>query len=211
MTSKKTKKTEERTLNDAVADGIKACRMRAKISQGELARRIGVNRQQIQRLESGQLRITVERVECIAKALDCDVDDIYHHDQVIFPATPSGVFTVYGAGNSAVTFQDSLLDSLLRGNEHGRLELVQIHSDDVARTAKSGDYVLLDRSVKKVSAYGLFLITTWAEEMVWRYLAPLPTPEHLRVYADDEHIVDAEVQIGDLTILGRCCARIAAI
>lgn len=198
-------------MNDAVANGIKACRIRAGISQGELGRRIGTTRQQVQRLETGHLRITIKMVECIAEALDCDVDDIYHHDQVRFPAKSSGVFTVYGAGNSMVTFQDSILDSLLRGNEPGRLELVQIHSNDIFRTAKSGDYVLLDRSVTKVSAYGVFLIATWAEEKVWRYLEPLSTPERLRVYADDDHIVDTEVQIGDLTILGRCCARLAAI
>lgn len=196
---------------DLAINGVKVCRARAGISQEELARRVGTNRQQIQRLETGYRKLTLDWIERLAKALGCEPDDIIHPEKADAAKASTGVISIYGAQNSVMTFQDAILDNLLRGYENAELELVLVNSEDVAKTAKPGDYILLDKSTTKVSAAGLFLITTWAEERIWRYLAPTPTPGKLRVYADADYILDFEAMVGDLTVLGRGRVRMTAI
>ena len=200
-----------RPLDDTWVNGIKVCRERAGLSQEELARRVGTNRQQIQRLEAGGRKLTIEWAARIAKACGCDLDDIIHPEKVDMAKAVKGVVSVFGETDLALTFQDVILSNLLRGYENAHLEVVLVSSEDVSKTAKSGDYVLLDRSINKVSAAGLFLISTWAEERVWRSISPLPTSGRLRVYADADHIADAEAQVSDLTIFGRGRVRLTAI
>jgi len=192
-------------------NGIKRCRERAGISQEELARLVGTNRQQIQRLEAGGRKLTIDWAVRIAKACGCDLDDIIHPERAGIPKASKGVFSVFGENNLALTFQDFMLSNLLRGHEKAKLEIVLVSSDDVARTARYGDYILLDRSINKVNAAGLFLISTWAEERVWRYVSPLPTSGRLRVSADSDYIADAEARVSELTILSRGRGRLTAI
>ena len=56
-----------RPLDDTWVNGIKVCRERAGLSQEELARRVGTNRQQIQRLEAGGRKLTIEWAARIAR------------------------------------------------------------------------------------------------------------------------------------------------
>lgn len=68
----------EQTSSEHVDNNIRKRHKRDGISQEELARRVGTNRDQIDRLEVSYRKLTTDWVERIAKALGCDVDEIYH-------------------------------------------------------------------------------------------------------------------------------------
>ncbi len=58
-----------------LGERLKRLRELAGISQGELARRAGINRPTISQLESGQIKnITVETAKRLAKALEISLD-----------------------------------------------------------------------------------------------------------------------------------------
>ena len=59
------------------SDGIRTRREKAGLSQRELARRAGIYQPTLSRIESGKAsRITVDMIEAIAAALDCDASDL---------------------------------------------------------------------------------------------------------------------------------------
>lgn len=59
-------------------------RKKAGLSQAELARKVGVTRQAINRIERGNLRPSIGTAKAIAKALDCkwwEVIDIGYYEK----------------------------------------------------------------------------------------------------------------------------------
>jgi transcriptional regulator with XRE-family HTH domain len=57
-------------LDKALGDKIRARRLTSKLSQEELANRLGVSFQQVQKYEKGVNRVSAVRLEQIAKALE---------------------------------------------------------------------------------------------------------------------------------------------
>ena len=55
---------------------VKIERNRLNVSQEELAMRIGADQAYVSRIEAGQMNVTLETVEQIAKALQVDVVDL---------------------------------------------------------------------------------------------------------------------------------------
>lgn len=56
-------------------------RGRSGITQGHLARRVGVSRSYISKLEQGKLRPNIEITLRIAEYFECNVEDIFHCEQ----------------------------------------------------------------------------------------------------------------------------------
>ncbi|WP_353683982.1 helix-turn-helix transcriptional regulator [Thermodesulfovibrio sp. 3907-1M] len=61
-----------------IGETIKKLRKAKGISQMELADRIGITYQQLQKYEKGKSKITIERLIDIAKALDVPVSVFFH-------------------------------------------------------------------------------------------------------------------------------------
>lgn len=55
---------------------IKNARKEKNLTQAELAKKIGTTAQTVSRLEKGDLKLTVSRVQDIAEALGCDPSDL---------------------------------------------------------------------------------------------------------------------------------------
>lgn len=64
-------------LDDAVADEIRALRRAQEMSQAELAKRAGVSRVQMVRIENKERVLTVTQVEDFAKALGLPMIELF--------------------------------------------------------------------------------------------------------------------------------------
>lgn len=62
---------------ELVGANVAALRLRAKMTQQQLAEKCKVARPRIAEIESGKFNPTVETVECIAKALGVDISRIF--------------------------------------------------------------------------------------------------------------------------------------
>lgn len=56
---------------------VKQHRQTAKISQEELAMRLGADQAYVSRIEAGQMNVTLEMIDEIAKALDVEVGVLF--------------------------------------------------------------------------------------------------------------------------------------
>lgn len=70
---------EEQTFNYALGDFLCHARTRSKLTQAELARRIGVSPQQIQKYESGKNRISVYRMWQILHATNMSIAEFFEN------------------------------------------------------------------------------------------------------------------------------------
>lgn len=68
-------------MKDDLRNGLKQTRLRLGLSQQEVARMVGVSRQTISGVESGQTALSVTVALRLAKALGCRVEDLFWLDQ----------------------------------------------------------------------------------------------------------------------------------
>lgn len=64
---------EKKALHHYVAYKIADLRRRKKMSQAELARKVGINEHRLAKIEQGQKNVTIDELQKIAKALDSDL------------------------------------------------------------------------------------------------------------------------------------------
>ena len=60
---------------------LKYLRLRAGLTQQELAAKVGVQHPTVSRWESGRQRIECDRLPLLAKVLDCSIDDLFREVQ----------------------------------------------------------------------------------------------------------------------------------
>jgi transcriptional regulator with XRE-family HTH domain len=70
------------------AKNLRELRAKHKLSQEELAHKIGVSRQMVARYESGENYPELDKVITIAKALDCKIDDLVNQADAKNKADP---------------------------------------------------------------------------------------------------------------------------
>lgn len=63
-------------LGGWMSNSIRRLRKQKKMTMQELARRVGTSQQQIDRLEKGHRKLTIEWLDRLTKALECDIYDI---------------------------------------------------------------------------------------------------------------------------------------
>lgn len=112
------------TIDEVIgANLIKIRRLRA-VSQMELGERIGVSFQQIQKYEKGTTRISVLRLQQLAKALDVPITALLQEE---LPARVSGPAVQYGQGREAgdrgdlLNKEEALLLKLFRMVENKKI------------------------------------------------------------------------------------------
>lgn len=67
---------QKQQVRDRIGSRIYKLRMMKEWSQEELARRAGLQRSHVSRIEAGKYAVTLETIEAIAQALDMTVDII---------------------------------------------------------------------------------------------------------------------------------------
>jgi len=62
-------------VNEVIASNLRAMRARARLTQGELGQRVGINQTRIYRIETGRYPISVAELIAIATYYGCHLDD----------------------------------------------------------------------------------------------------------------------------------------
>jgi transcriptional regulator with XRE-family HTH domain len=112
--------------NKQIGIEIKRIREAHRMSQMELAEEVGVSFQQIQKYEKGINRISVERIQQIAKALGTSVNTFFEKERVPIVSEPFDEYSPKGTLMN-VTQEEAKLLQLLRkiDNKKIREGLVQ--------------------------------------------------------------------------------------
>jgi len=99
---------------------IKRIREARGMSQMELAERVGVSFQQIQKYEKAINRISAERIQQIAKALGTSVNTFFEKEKVPMVSEPSEEYSRGGTATN-VTQEEAKLLQLFRRIENKKL------------------------------------------------------------------------------------------
>jgi DNA-binding XRE family transcriptional regulator len=195
-------------------NGIRSFRRQLGITQAELALRVNTTRQQIGRLEDGKRKLTMQWATDLAKVLNCRASDL------MFPETAmlgdsAGYRNVFLAQTGspdehAISLHSDILKRLMMEASSNRLELHEINTNDIKKSAGKGDFLLVDRDITAVTGPGVYLIDI-AGVRSWRYLSPSATGRTVLVHSDNEQMAPEAVTESDLTILGRARAKLAAL
>lgn len=189
--------------SDAVSDQqlfLRQWREFKGITQTELARRVGITKGEISRLEGGSRRMTVEWIKRLSQGLQIDQMQLW---------TAPPVFK---------NMEEKLADHerKLMGLDLGvtaanvNIELVAIEGDEMKGTLEPGDLVIVDKERGKVPRAGLFLIEENGAQVVRRLQWQLDG-KAVRVSCDNKVYEPVEVDASTVTISGRVTGVIRRI
>ncbi|RWB67590.1 MAG: helix-turn-helix domain-containing protein [Mesorhizobium sp.] len=201
-------------MND-MKNGIRLFRERKKMSISELARRVGVTRQHMGRLESSKRKLTSEWAVRIAPHLETTPQEL------IFPNIAKAdlnrfqsVFEIAGGDGAfpsepSISIQQDLLANLMPGATSHKLQLVIVDNDDMNRHIGRGDAVIVDLDNKTATRPGIYALRI-AGELQLRFLSPT-TSGTILVRSDNPNIPEETAKPGDLSIIGRARLKISTI
>ena len=194
-------------------NAIRSFRRRLGISQAELARLAKTSPQQIGRLEGGQRKLTIEWATVLAKVLNCQASDLMFPENARLAASPvyRNIFLAdeETAGEHAISFHLAILKKLqMLPSDH--LELYEVGTNDISKSAGKGDFLLVDRDKTTVTGPGVYLIDISGVKS-WRYLSPSATGRAIVVHSDNDQMAPETIAESSLTILGRASAKLAPL
>jgi transcriptional regulator with XRE-family HTH domain len=198
-------------------NGIRQFREAKKMSQAELARRVGTNRQQIGRLEGSSAnprKLTKAWAQRIAPILGVTPEELMYPNLARIDASRAqNVFEIALGGQipqePSISIRQDLMARLLPGASRHTLQLVVIDNDDMARHLSRGDAVILDLEATIPTKPGVYALRI-AGELQWRFLTPT-TSGTILVRSDNPNIPEETANPADLSIIGRARLKISTI
>jgi transcriptional regulator with XRE-family HTH domain len=101
------RKRETTVIDTEIGNRIRIRRRQLNMSQTDLAEKLGVAFQQVQKYENGKNRVPASRLSCIANALDAHVGYFYGHDDA-----SAGIDTAVVAGSIGLLAERHAIDLL---------------------------------------------------------------------------------------------------
>lgn len=117
-------------------DRIKTLREERHLSQEQVAEQMGISPNSYGKLERGETKLTLEKLEQIAHIFDMDIVELINNEEKI-----SYQVTHYGTGTNAFNFENSEQE-LLKENE--KLLLIVAHKDELIENLKRENKLLLE-------------------------------------------------------------------
>lgn len=112
-------------INKQIGQRIKALRIHMGLSQMDLAERVGISFQQIQKYEKGTTRISVIRLQQLSRALQADIKELLDGE----PVSVSDISPEYGitgksrpAGLLPLNKEEKTLLKLFRGINNKKIK-----------------------------------------------------------------------------------------
>ena len=112
--------------NKQIGIEIKRIREARGMSQMELAEEVGVSFQQIQKYEKGVNKISVERIQQIAKAFGTSVNTFFEKERVPMVSEPPGEYSPKGTWTD-VTQEEAKLLKLFRKIDNKKIKEGLVH------------------------------------------------------------------------------------
>jgi transcriptional regulator with XRE-family HTH domain len=207
---------------------LRELRERKKLSRSGLADLVGTNAQQIAKLEAGERKLTVEWMDRLGPHIGAIAADFVR----AVPKTENAVVEFDGAEHTALQRFDAGLSagpgSLVEDHPEplgyqlietqwlrsltraapDHLCVVRVDGDSMENTLMDGDWVLLDRSKRRVSREGLYAIRV--HDSCWIKRISINLKEKLvRVISDNPRYKMDELPEEDLALIGRVIALVA--
>jgi transcriptional regulator with XRE-family HTH domain len=203
------------------------------MSRTELVNRSGVSKQQLSRLEHGQVRLRLDHLKPFAEVLG------YTPEQILlwgrYPGTGSieeaGKFQLVSSGPGEIpeldmrarrgrhvapveearwSFPRSFVAERLHASA-ARLRVLEVEGDAMAPTLMSGDYVAVDTGYKDPTPDGLYAIRDPLGGIVVRRLQVLRSdrPVHVKIICDNQSHATEEIPHTQLDVFGKavCCIK----
>jgi transcriptional regulator with XRE-family HTH domain len=215
--------------------GLYYAREARKMSRTELVRRSGISKQQLSRLENGQIRLRLDHLKPFAGPLDYTPEQILLWGKL--PGTGDEASTIAEASHAPVREIDSRLkyNEAHKSRRGGRnvgpgspeswllpsgfvqndlhttpehLLIVAVDGDAMTPTMKSGDRVIIDTGHTTPSPDGLYAIRDPFERIVIRRLQLRSAkPIRVKLISDNQNHAAEEVVLGELDVVGKvlCC------
>jgi transcriptional regulator with XRE-family HTH domain len=204
-------------MEKQVENGIQRFRERLKMSQAELARRVGTNRQQIGRLEGSSAtprKLTKAWADRIAPHLGVTPAELMYPNLAKIDAGRAlNVFEIALGGEipeePSISIRQDLMARLLPDASRHTLQLVMVDTDDMAKHLSRGDAVILDLEATIPTKPGVYALRI-AGELQWRFLTPT-TSGAILVRSDNPNIPEESAKPADLSIIGRARLKISTI
>lgn len=200
---------------------------RGKMTQGELARRVGTGRSQIVKLERGERRLTTDWLKKLAVALNVQAADLFDMDEANISNSPdlppgsedNGLVLVpeydvrAAAGDGFVIDEETsrrpwpFTRPYLRfvlGIHSSELAVIEVVGDSMLPTLESGDRVLVDLQDRRPTPPGIFVL--WdGDGTVVKRLERIPNsdPPTLVIASDNPRHGKYERPAGETNIVGR--------
>jgi transcriptional regulator with XRE-family HTH domain len=207
----------------AEKSGLYHAREARRMSRTELVKRSGVSKQQLSRLENGQIRLRLDHLKPFAGPLG------YTPEQMLlwgrFPGTGEAaeadswestkhqpvVHTADVAKAERWSFPKSFVTQQLHTTA-AKLRVFEIEGDSMVPTIVSGDRVVIDTGHKNPSPDGLYAIRDAFDSVIVRRLQLLRSggPSRVKVISDNPNHAAEEVSLSELKIVGKvvCCLRL---
>jgi transcriptional regulator with XRE-family HTH domain len=215
--------------------GLYHAREARGMSRTELVKRSGVSKQQLSRLESGQIRLRLDHLKPFASHLG------YTPEQILlwgrYPGTADatqGQPVVQAAGDvqeldlrasqghrggrstdlvkeERWSFPKSFVTEQLHTSA-AKLRVLEVDGDSMAPTIMSGDRVVIDGGHRDPSPDGLYAIRDPLASVIVRRLQLLRSsrPPRVKIISENPNHATEEVAISELEIVGKvvCCLKL---
>jgi len=167
------------------------------ITQTELAKRVGVTKGEISRLEGGSRRLTVEWLQKISHALQITLETLWEAPPVYRSLEDQADDVIRrGAG----------LDVGLRAASPN-FEIVIVEGDEMKGTVDPGDLVVVDKKRMTPAPAGLFVLSMIGQRPI-RRLQLQPDGKRVKVICDNKVYDTLELDVSELELVGRVTAII---
>ncbi len=200
------------------------------MSRSELVRLSGISKQQLSRLENGQIRLRLDHLRPFAPHLGYSAEQMLlwgrfpgtsgveetaaapgpAPHQVAEVDTHAGPASRKGAryGNSLKSERWVLPESFVREQLHASPEhllVLEVTGDSMAPTIGAGERVIIDTGHQRPSPDGLYAIRDTFGSMMVRRLQVLHAarPMRVKVISDNSNHSSEEAPLGDLEIVGK--------
>ena len=115
-----------KTFSSHVGEKIRTFRIVSGLTQEDLGKKIGVTFQQIQKYEKGQNNISLSRLHNIALAMNIDIVDFFHKEELLSFGESQEIYTTNDQKISSKEIQNIVKAYSLIQNESSRKKLLSL-------------------------------------------------------------------------------------
>ncbi|RUV19911.1 helix-turn-helix domain-containing protein [Mesorhizobium sp. M7A.F.Ca.MR.228.00.0.0] len=198
-----------------MSNGIRHFREKKGISKAELARRVGVTRQHLGRMEEDERKLSAKWAEKIAPYLDCTPQELLFPELAqIDLAKFNSVFEIL-KGNEprpespALAIDTNFLERMVPDVSAHNLRFMMVDAYQANGLVTKGDALVIDTDDKQPNRPGLYALDI-AGVVQWRYLSPM-TSGTVQVHSDTSAANNETVNPTDLKVVGRARLRISTL
>lgn len=176
---------------------IKEIREARRLSQNDLAKRLGTTGVSVGRYEKEPQRVTIPLLEEIARALNCRVADLMGDTHII--DQPVVVLPFKGNGRR-MAFDGDQVEKI---GTPSNLQAIEVEDDAMYPTLARGDIVLIDRSISQAQRDGVYAIDAGGHTLVKR-VAYNPIKKILTITNDNQLYASlGDAKPSDVKVAGR--------